>query len=307
MENPNLKWMIWGYPHLMGWFIMENPIKIYKNGWFGGTPISGNLHIHVLCPIMTDGPPQPSTKREAKESQDAQVCLIMFETGWYLFFSGCCSEHVFFVSMIVFRCCPVDGQPCRKAYIHAAPNAGSAPMTAGGPGTSRDDVWPVWPWDTNCISLYILILCMLFHDIFWDILWFTSLVVLCFHLSDRSEWTDWGSEKGGPGHPFPGESSKAVAATKKRYDGMTRNHDNHVPMVSNGHIYPAWFLRLQFAKWKNPPCYSWVNPVFRWPCSSSQTLRHYQAGYHVLTIAHADHPNSEHGESSSSFNVDPQV
>jgi hypothetical protein len=35
---------------------------------------------------MTDGPPQPSTKREAKESQDAQVCLIMFETGWYLFF-----------------------------------------------------------------------------------------------------------------------------------------------------------------------------------------------------------------------------
>ena len=30
-----------------GWFIMENPIKM---GWFGGTPILGNLHmvkIHV--------------------------------------------------------------------------------------------------------------------------------------------------------------------------------------------------------------------------------------------------------------------
>ena len=27
-----------------GWFIMENPIK---NGWFGGTPIFGNIHIHV--------------------------------------------------------------------------------------------------------------------------------------------------------------------------------------------------------------------------------------------------------------------
>ena len=29
----------------------------------------------MLCPIITDGPPQPSTKREAKEFQDAQVCL----------------------------------------------------------------------------------------------------------------------------------------------------------------------------------------------------------------------------------------
>ena len=37
---------IWGFPKMgvppNGWFIMENPIKM---GWFGGTPILGNLHI----------------------------------------------------------------------------------------------------------------------------------------------------------------------------------------------------------------------------------------------------------------------
>ena len=28
-----------------GWFIMDNPSI---NGWFGGTPISGNLHIYII-------------------------------------------------------------------------------------------------------------------------------------------------------------------------------------------------------------------------------------------------------------------
>ena len=32
----------WGYPFIAGWFIMENPSI---NGWFGGTPISGNHHL----------------------------------------------------------------------------------------------------------------------------------------------------------------------------------------------------------------------------------------------------------------------
>jgi hypothetical protein len=34
-----------------GWFIMENPN--YWNWWFGGTPISGNLHLDVWSSIST--------------------------------------------------------------------------------------------------------------------------------------------------------------------------------------------------------------------------------------------------------------
>ena len=40
---------IWGFP-LMGipqneWFIMENTLKYHENWWFGGTSISGHLHL----------------------------------------------------------------------------------------------------------------------------------------------------------------------------------------------------------------------------------------------------------------------
>ena len=39
---------IWMFPKIgvpqNGWFIMENPIKM---GWFGGTPIFGNIHIYL--------------------------------------------------------------------------------------------------------------------------------------------------------------------------------------------------------------------------------------------------------------------
>ena len=31
-----------------GWFIVEHPIK---NGWFRGTPISGNFHIYIKYKI----------------------------------------------------------------------------------------------------------------------------------------------------------------------------------------------------------------------------------------------------------------
>ena len=34
--------------------------------------------------------------------------------------------------------------------------------------------------------------------------------------------------------------------------------------------------RTNITNWKDPPCYLWVNPRTKWPCSSSQTVRNYQ-------------------------------
>ena len=79
----------------------------------------------------------------------------MFETGWYLFFLDAV-PNIFFrlhdgVSML-----SSGWSWCRKAYIHAAPNAGSAPMTAGGPGTMCDrfdrEIQIVY-FDTVCCSI----------------------------------------------------------------------------------------------------------------------------------------------------------
>ena len=114
----------------------------------------------MLCPIITDGPPQPSTKREAKEFQDAQVCLKPAGISFFLDAVPNIFFHVFSDGFFCFH----DGVSmfssgwswCRKAYIHAAPNAGSAPMTAGGPGTMCDrfdrEIQIVY-FDTVCCSI----------------------------------------------------------------------------------------------------------------------------------------------------------
>ena len=44
-NNPYGGFHKWGIPN--SWMVdfMENPMKVIENGWFGGTPILGNLYI----------------------------------------------------------------------------------------------------------------------------------------------------------------------------------------------------------------------------------------------------------------------
>ena len=85
----------------------------------------------MLCPIITDGPPQPSTKREAKEFQDAQVCLKPAGISFFLDAVPNIFFHVFsdgfFVSMMVFRCFPVDGHGAGKPTFTQHPMQGAPP------------------------------------------------------------------------------------------------------------------------------------------------------------------------------------
>ena len=55
-----------------GWFIMENPIKM---GWFGGTPIFGNIHIpllpkRLLFPAFLLGRPPIRCFRQTSRGQE---------------------------------------------------------------------------------------------------------------------------------------------------------------------------------------------------------------------------------------------
>ena len=52
-KNVGTPWILVSYfvipsmeVHKNWWFVRENPTK---NGWFGGTPMSGNLHISYVC------------------------------------------------------------------------------------------------------------------------------------------------------------------------------------------------------------------------------------------------------------------
>ena len=54
--RPTSPKLIWGFPKKgvpqNGWFIMETS---HWNGWFGGTPISGNLHLEIPLSIEFSG------------------------------------------------------------------------------------------------------------------------------------------------------------------------------------------------------------------------------------------------------------
>ena len=61
-----------------GWFIMENPIKM---GWFGGTPIFGNIHIpllpkRLLLPAFLLG--RPKTRCETRQTSRGQELIRLF-------------------------------------------------------------------------------------------------------------------------------------------------------------------------------------------------------------------------------------
>ena len=168
---------------------------------------------------------------------------------------------------------------CRKAYIHAAPNAGSAPMTAGGPGTMCDrfdrEIQIVY-FDTVCCSIIYFPTCQVrvvrfyqscsspprlaLRKVIWDILKnIAGDVFTC--QTDLSEPTG-DPRKGAPVIHFRANLRKQLLNRKKAMMGWP---ETMITMYQWLFYYPAWFLRLQFAKWKNPPCYSWVHPVFLWP------------------------------------------
>ena len=126
--------------------IMENPIKMIYNGWFGGTTILGNFHFHWVCvhfifpPLahLTEGTSPPWLDRldrlDATEIAhqascgiiNAQVrfCVTMVETFWNtsslkLWGSRWCNPGSFNFDVTFLnlgsQLCIFSGQPVKSA------------------------------------------------------------------------------------------------------------------------------------------------------------------------------------------------
>ena len=138
----------WSHLRFVGIWCLISMVLGYPNSWmvYNGNPnlkwmiISGNLLINTLCLIMINcinGPPQPSTKREAiKNFRMAQVCLT--------------PAGIFFFWMLFRTCCPVDGQQeslhSRSAQCRERPHDSR--------WTGDGLLWPLWPSEIQIVYLW---------------------------------------------------------------------------------------------------------------------------------------------------------
>ena len=109
MNIPNifLFFLIWGFPArhggtpIAGWFIRKNPIK---DGWFGGTPISGNHHmmdidyqkqLSIAEPVMTVAWWRLHKLMALKLDQHVEIDMQNADRNWnrYVFIDSVLVRH----------------------------------------------------------------------------------------------------------------------------------------------------------------------------------------------------------------------
>ena len=171
-----------------GWFIMENPWNSYYNGWSGGTPISGNLHIikawnrnaapgHQRSCVPPEGCGASPKNCNLVENKDSKAHILGFQNSDFII----SSLHIFISTDQIPKTSVVSLQQTWSTPVHSkAHQSDDALLRCGcvhqpywksttsaaaidlAVGPVLPNLWPIYSWANDYTS----------RSRFESILWF---------------------------------------------------------------------------------------------------------------------------------------